>query len=112
MWAMLFLGALLSKNAVMGTSNAAAICCRVLTLGEVLPFSIRLKVLTFKPLRSASARMERSRSFRSSRNRRPTLTSELVDERALGAGFGLAARVRGLVRAGLRGMLNLPMGSI
>jgi len=36
------LGAFVRKS-VMGTSSAAAICCKVLTLGEVLPFSIRLK---------------------------------------------------------------------
>src|SRR3974390_3660921 len=80
---MLFAGALDSKKAVMGTCNAAAICCKVLTLGEVLPFSIRLKVLTFRPLRSASARMDKFRSFRNSRKRWPTFTSGTVLVRVL-----------------------------
>src|SRR5512136_2645318 len=84
----------------MGTSNAAAICCKVLTLGEVLPFSIRLKVLTFSPLRSASARMDRPHSSRKSRKRWPTLTSGKVlapvlpDERV-----GRTTLRRGLVEA-------------
>ena len=42
----------------MGTSSALASCCSVLTLGEDLPFSIKLRVLTFNPLSSASERME------------------------------------------------------
>jgi len=75
MWATLFFGASVSKKAVMGASSAAAICCNVLTLGDVLPFPIRLKVLTFSPLRSASAQIDRLRSSRSSRRRWPTLTS-------------------------------------
>ena len=67
----------------MGTSSAAAICCKVLTLGEVLPFSIKLNVLTFSPLRSASARIERWRSFRSARKRWPTWISGTTPARDL-----------------------------
>ena len=51
-----------TKKALIGSSSAAATCCKVLTLGEVLPFSIRLRVLTLSPLCSAKARMERPRS--------------------------------------------------
>ena len=67
-----FLELPLSKNAVMGTCRALASCSSVLTLGEVLPFSIRLRVLKFRPLFSARVRMDSLRSRRSCRRLRPT----------------------------------------
>jgi hypothetical protein len=50
----------------------------VLTLGEVLPFSIMLKVLIATPLFSAKFRMDRPRSLRNARRRRPTFISGAV----------------------------------
>jgi len=70
-----------SKKAVMGTSNARANCCNVLTEGEDFPFSNKLNVLIFKPLRSAKARNERQRLLRNSRSFLPTNTS--VDNSSL-----------------------------
>jgi len=84
------LGEPFSKNAVMGTSKARASCCKVATLGELLSFSMRLRVFTANPLFWANARMDKPCLARSARSANPTSTSLFDSGSFDGAVFALA----------------------